>query len=388
MTQPSRAPLTWPIAIILLLVAGALGFAAAHWQAARNVPATAPVAAAPAANPTTGDIKIPADYLQAAQITVEAVGAGGLGGEILTTGTVAGQPNSEAVVVARASGNVTRVLGRLGDPVKAGEALAQVDSADAAAMAAERSVTRAKAELAQKVYTREAALFAQGVTPRQDMEAAQSALAVATSEARRATLVAQAAHVGSDGKSVTVVSPIAGTISAQAVTLGAFVQPQTELFHIAGSGQVQIEAALGATDVKRVAIGDKATIVPASGAPVDATVRALTPTVSAVTRSAIVVLTPASGARVLVIGEGVQVRLHVRSASAGTVVPEDAVQNVDGRDVLFVRTSEGFRPQPVVVSMRSGGMASIVSGIAPSVKIATRNAFLIKADMIKSARED
>jgi len=388
MTQPPRAVLTWPIAAILLLVAGALGFAAAHWQAARNVPAAAPVATASAANPTTDDIKIPADYLQAAHITVEAVGAGGLGGEILTTGTVAGQPNSEAVVVARASGNVTRVLRRLGDPVKSGEALAQVDSADAAAMAAERSVTRARAELAHKVYTREAALFAQGVTPRQDMEAAQSALAVATSEARRATLVAQAAHVGSDGKSVTVVSPIAGTISAQTVTLGGFVQPQTELFHIAGSGQVQIEAALGATDVRRVAVGDKATIVPASGAPVDATVRALTPTVSAVTRSAIVVLAPAPGARALVVGEGVQVRLHVPSASAGMVVPEDAVQNIDGRDVLFVRTGDGFRIQPVLVGARSSGMASIVSGITPGAKIAARNAFLIKADMIKSAKEE
>ena len=387
MTQP-RASLTWPIAAILLLIAGALGFAAAHWQAARNVPAAAPVAAVPAAEPAADVVKIPAEYLQAAQIAVEAVGEGGLGGEILTSGTVAGQPNSEAVVVARASGNVTRVLRRLGDHVKAGEALAQVDSADAAAMAAERSVTRARLELAQKVYAREAALFAQGITPRQDMESAQSALAVATSEARRADMIAQAAHVGADGKSVTVVSPIAGKISAQAVTLGGFVQPQTELFHIAGEGQVQVEAALAAADIGRVAIGGKATIVPTSGAPVNATVRAFTPTVSGVTRSAIVVLTPAAGARALVIGEGVQARLHVKSASAGMVVPEDAVQNIDGRDVLFVRTRDGFRIQPVLVGVRTGGMASIVSGVAPGAKIATRNAFLIKADMIKSAREE
>lgn len=382
MTQP-RASLTWPIAAILLLVAGALGFTAAHWQAAPNVPA-----AAPAVQPPTDDIRIPAEYLQAAQIAVEAIGEGGLRGEILTSGTVTGQPNSEAVVVARAPGNVTRVLRRLGDPVKAGDALAQVASADAVAMAAERSVTRARLELAQKVYTREAALFAQGVTPRQDMESAQSALAVANSEARRASMIAQAAHVGADGTSVTVVSPIAGTISAQTVTLGGFVQPQTELFHIAGNGKVQVEAALTAADIGRVAIGGKATIVSANGPPVDATVRAFTPTVSGVTRSAIVVLTPAAGARALVVGEGVQVRLHVNSASAGMVVPEDAVQNIDGRDVLFVRTRDGFRIQPVLVGTRSSGMASIVSGVAPGVKIATRNAFLIKADMIKSAREE
>ena len=201
-------------------------------------------------------------------------------------------------------------------------------------------------------------------------------------------MIAHAAHVGADGKSVTVVSPIAGTISGQAVTLGGFVQPQTELFHIAGTGPAQVEAALTAADIGRVAIGGKATIVPASGARVDATVRAFTPTVNTATRSAIVVLTPAPGAGALVIGEGVQVHLHVNAVAAGMVVPEDAVQNIDGRDVLFVRTSDGFRIQPVLVGARSSGMASIVSGVAPGAKIATRNAFLIKADMIKSAKEE
>ena len=255
-------------------------------------------------------------------------------------------------------------------------------------MAAERNVANAKAELARKTFARETSLFSQGVTPRQGMEAAQSALAVAQSEAQRASSVAAAAHVSADGKSVSVVSPIAGRITAQTATLGGYVQPQTELFRVASDSKLQVEASLPAADIGRVTIGDKATIIAAGGTPVAATVRSVTPTVSGSTRSATVVLTPVSSARELITGEGVQARLHVKNGAAGMVVPEDAVQNVDGHDVLFVRTKDGFRVQPVLVGNRSRGVAQIVSGIRAGELVATRNAFLVKADMIKSAKDE
>jgi len=124
------------------------------------------------------------------------------------------------------------------------------------------------------------------------------------------------------------------------------------------------------------------------GTTVAATVHSVTPTVSGNTRAATVILTPVSLVRKLIVGEGVQVRLYVKNGTAGIVVPEDAVQNVDGHDVLFVRTKDGFRAQPVLVGTRSRGIAQIVSGIRAGDLVATRNAFLVKADMIKSAKDE
>ncbi|MBV6323759.1 efflux RND transporter periplasmic adaptor subunit [Duganella violaceipulchra] len=395
MMEQQREPLSRPLVAGLVALAAALGFGASHWLASRNAPvapaastsgAAAPAAAAPTDNGV--EVKIPSEYLAIAKIAVEPVGNGGLQAEILTAGTVAAPPNSEAVIVARASGTISRVNRQLGDTIRAGDTLAQVASLEAATMAAERSVANAKAELARKNYARESSLFAQGVTPRQEMEAAQSELAVAETELQRSAFVAKAAHVAADGKSVSVVSPINGKITAQMATLGGFVQPQTELFRVAGDGQVQVEASLPVADIGRVAVGDRATIVASSGAPVEATVRSVTPTVSGSTRAATVVLTPVGPVRALVVGEGVQARLHVKNGAAGLVVPEDAVQNVNGHDVLFVRTKDGFRAQPVLVGTRSGGVAQIVSGVAAGQQVATRNAFLVKADMIKSAKDE
>ncbi len=136
--------------------------------------------------------------------------------------------------------------------------------------------------------------------------------------------------------------------------------------------------------------GDRATIITGRGAPIDAAVRSVTPTVAGATQAATVVLIPTSGAGQFIAGEGVQVRIRVRGdhGAGGLTVPEDAVQNIDGRDILFVRTATGFVARPVLVGTRSGGIAQIVSGIRAGEQVATRNAFLVKADMIKSAGEE
>lgn len=389
MTEQSRRP-TWQLTAILVAITGALGFGAAHLlqPKAQVQPASPPAASTPAGSAKPADeVKIPTDYLKVAGIAVEPVASGGLEAEILTAGAVTAAPNSEAVLVARAPGNVIRIERQIGDTVKAGDVLARVESLEASTMAAERNVTRARADLARKAYVRESRLFEQGVTPRQDMEAAQAALAVADAEAKRAQSVARAANLSTDGGTVAVVSPIAGKVTAQMATLGGFVQPETELFRVSGSAPPLIEASVPAADIGRISVGDKAAVVRSSGTPVEATVRSVTPTVSGSTRAATVLLTPTQGGQ-LVVGEGVQVRLHIKDGGAGMTVPEDAVQNIEGRDVLFVRTKDGFRPQPVLVGNRSGGMAQIVSGVQAGDLVATRNAFLVKADMIKAAEEE
>ncbi|MEF2250578.1 efflux RND transporter periplasmic adaptor subunit [Ralstonia solanacearum] len=378
----------WPMIAGVAGVAALVGFGVARGLALHQ-PAPPPKAATTPEKTGSTEVKIPPEYLAAANIAVEPVATAGVGSEILAPATVVAAPGSEAVIIARASGAVQRINRRLGEVVRAGDVLALVDSPDAAAMAAERRVAAAKADLARKTYARETGLYEQGVTPRQEMEAAKAALDVANAEMQRAATVAQSAHLASDGRSVAAVSPIAGRVTAQSVTLGAFVQPQAELFRVAGSGTAQVEASVTAADTARVAAGDTAVILLTSGSPVPAVVHSVTPTVNSSARTATVVLTPTQASDKLVIGEGVQVRLHTRTSGPATLsVPEDAVQNLEGRDTLFVRTPQGFRPQSVLVGIRSGGTAQILSGVRAGEQVATRNAFLLKAEMNKGAGDD
>lgn len=327
--------------------------------------------------------------IEAAEIGVETISAGSLGSEIIAQATVTAAPSGEAIVTARAGGAVIRVFKQLGDPVRAGEPLAIVQSRDAAQIAAERTAAEARAALAQKALHREKTLFEQKVSARVDYEQAQAEAAVAAAEAQRARAAARAAQVTRDGGSVVVASPIAGRVTAENVSLGAFVQPEVELFRVADPSKVQIEAAVGPTDAQRLRPGDRAIVELPDGRAIDARVRAITPGLAGDTRSATAVL-DVPGA--LQPGLAVRVRLlPSRGADAGAsriVVAEEALQTLDGRDVVFVRTKDGFTARKVTVGQRSAGRVEILAGLRAGETIAAKNAFLLKAELGKGAGEE
>ncbi len=333
-------------------------------------------------------VKLTVMAIREAGIATETISAGGLAGEIVAQATVTASPTGEAIVTARASGAVTRILKRLGDPVRRGEALAIVESRDAAQITADRGVAAAKLTLAQRSLARERYLYDQKVSARVDLEQAQAEAAMAAAEARRAQAAVRAANVTRDGRGVVIASPISGRITASAVRLGAFVQPEAELFRVSDPNQIQIEAAVGPNDAARLAPGDRAVVELPDGRTVDARVRAVTPTLNGETRSATVVLDIGGGA--VQPGLAVRVRLLPRGggSSAAIVVPEEAVQSLVGRDVVFVRTATGFTARPVTTGQRSAGRIEIASGLSAGQTIATTNAFLLKAELAKSAGEE
>lgn len=380
------------IGVSLLFTAMAfslIGYQIAEWRDDEDPASTVRTPQVKVQSALDQEISIHDIYIKSAGIKVEQVRAGKVTGEILAPAIIAPIPGAEATVIARAAGTITKINKRLGDDVRAGEAIAWVDSLEATRMTAERSTAITKLELAKKVFARESALFEKGVTPRQEMEAAQSALAVAEAESSRAAMILKTANVGSDGRTVSVISPVSGKVTSESAIVGAFVQPDAELFKVANHDNIQIEAYITASDLTQIKAGDSATIFSRNGAKVTAKVRSITPSVSGTNQTATAVLIPEDDAPSLVLGEGVQVRLHAATTNENDfIVPEDAVQNLEGRDVVFIRTQSGFRPHPVVVGQRSNGFAQILSELDLKAIIATQNAFLIKAEMIKNAPEE
>ena len=343
---------------------------------------------APAEEKKTPDVvTMTSQAIGQAGIATETINPGGLGAEIVAQATVTASPQGEAIVTARAGGAVTRLMKRLGDPVRAGETLAIVESRDAAQIAADRTAAAARATLAQKALAREQYLYRQKVSARVDLEQAEAGATSAAAEARRASVAAGTARITSVGRGVLVSSPISGRVTAESVSLGAFVQPETELMRIADASKIQVEAAVGPTDAQRLAPGDRAIIELPDGRTVEAKVRAVTPGLANDTRSATAVL-DVSGS----LQPGLAVRVRLLPSRGGTssaiVVPEDAVQTLEGRDVVFVRIPKGFRAQTVTIGQRSNGRVEIVRGLSAGSQVATKNAFLLKAELGKGAGEE
>ena len=378
-------------AAAVAIVAALGGFGIARWTASE--PAATEAASGNTAapkeekkNPDT--VAMTAQAVQQAGIAVETINPSGLGAEIVAQATVSASPQGEAIVTARAGGAVTRLMKRLGDPVRAGETLAVVESRDAAQFAADRTAAAAKMTLAQKALAREQYLFRQKVSARVELEQAEAEAASAVAEARRASVAAGAARVTSDGRGVLVSSPISGRVTSENVSLGAFVQPETELMRVADASKIQVEAAVGPTDAQRLSPGDRAIIELPDGRTVEARVRAVTPGLANDTRSATAVLDVTGSLQ-----PGLAVRVRLLPSGGGTtsnaiVVPEDAVQTLEGRDIVFVRTAQGFKAQSITIGQRSNGRVEILKGLAAGSQVATKNAFLLKAELGKGAGEE
>lgn len=325
---------------------------------------------------------------QAAGIVFAPAGESSLANEILAPASVTAPPEGRSSLTARADGAITSIRKRLGDPVAAGETVALIESRDAAAIVAERTAAAARATAANAALNRERRLFAEKITARQDLEAAQSEAGQANAELRRAQSAVSAAGVTGDGRHLAVRSLIGGRITKVDAELGAFVSAGAELFEVANA-RIQIEASVPAPDAARIAPGDTATIELANGSTAAAVVRSSTPALDPQSRAATVVLAPAGTLAGLVQGQGVRVRIMPRggTTSGRITLPEEAVQSVEGRDVVFARVAKGVQTVPVTVGARSGGRIEILSGLRAGTVVVTKGAFALKSQLGASEAE-
>lgn len=339
-----------------------------------------------------GEVDIDDAAVEASDIGLVTLAPGNFGAEIIGQATVVAAPDGVAVLTARASGAITDIRKRLGDPVERGETVAVVASAEAAAISAELATAKSQLELARSTFEREKRLFEARITARQEMEAAQAELGRAEAEFRRSETAARTANVTSNGASVLISSPIKGriTFAAETAQLGAYVAPDVVLYRIADPTRIQIQAAVPVSDAQRIRPGDPAVIRTARSDGVSAVVRSVTPGVDVESRSASVVLDMPDGLGDLQPGQFVRAHITPQSEAAsatGFVLPEEAVQSVEGRDVVFVREGHKFTATPVRVGSRSGGQVEILAGVESGQVVAGRNAFLLKAELGKGEAE-
>lgn len=326
--------------------------------------------------------------MQAAGIRTERLQAGTLGSEILAQATVTAPPEGQALLTARADGAVVRMTKRLGDPVAAGETVALLESREAAGFVADRNAAAARARAARTAAAREQRLFNARITARQDLEAAQAARAEADAQLQRAEAAVRAAGVAGGGRYLAVSSPISGRITQVDTQLGAYVSAGAQLFRVADPRRIQIDAAVPSTDAQRIRPGDRAVIELPGGGTVSATVRSSTPSLNLESRTATVVLQPDGVPAGLTQGQALRARIVPQGgATRGIVIPEEAVQQVEGRDVVFVQTEGGFQAVPVSVGQRSGGRVEILQGLRPGFVVVTQGAFVLKSQLGASEAE-
>ena len=336
-----------------------------------------------------GIIDLTGDQIRNAGIEiVRAVRSGG--GALTLPATIEGDPQGMQVVSAAIGGRVVSLTRHLGQSVGRGQTLAIIESREAASLNAEIEAARARLGLAESNLRREQRLFDQKVSPEQDLIAARTA----ATEARIALRLAQqqVAAAGGNGGAlnrVSIAAPLSGQVIARSVTLGQTVAADAELFRVADLSRVAVTLALSPADAGRVRPGSEIEITAGDRQSVGK-VSFVSPILDETTRLAAVIAVIDNRAGQWRVGEPVTASIRLTGGDAGTgsvFVPQSAVQTVEGRQVVFMRTDHGFKAVPVTLGAASGDNVVVTSGLTGDEQLAGTNSFTLKAELGKGEAE-
>lgn len=292
---------------------------------------------------------------------------GSLAQTIETTGTV--RPAAVATVTAHVSGVVSRLGVRPGDPVAAGDIVAELDRVpfDAAVAEAERAVIQADLAACVAAAQAEAAQPEALATPAQALAAAQQA-----KDARAALDAARRALSGT-----TLIAPVVGTVLSVEVTEGAPVEAGSPVATINGGDRFEIAADLDEVDVPNVPVGSPVTVrvdaFPA--AELGGTVAAIAPVGEpqgggVVFPTTIALDDPTGTGLALRPGMTAAVAIPASAVEDAILVPEAAVETVGRRSFVRLLEDGEERRVEIVPGVRADGLVEVAAGgVAPGDRV-------------------
>jgi cobalt-zinc-cadmium efflux system membrane fusion protein len=308
---------------------------------------------------------------------------------INVTGTVTFDPEKVAAVGARISGRVRKIQKFPGDPVKTGDVLAELESADLGQAQTSVLAARAHSQAATANEKRETQLAAARVSAQRDAELARAGAAAARADLHAAEQRVRALGGNVDGEIgvLPVLSPIPGKLVDSNVSRGQSVEPSATLFRVADLDRVWIELAVFERELGHITAGDSVEISPQTnlGVVLKGTVARVGDVIEEKTRSGDVRVVVENADGSLRPGQSVLAKINTKTAPAPKILlPREAVISVDGKATVFVqRDATSVEPRVVTTGARDGARVEILDGLAAGENVAIGGVFALKSEIFR-----
>ncbi|MBV9216748.1 MAG: efflux RND transporter periplasmic adaptor subunit [Acidobacteria bacterium] len=188
---------------------------------------------------------------------------------------------------------------------------------------------------------------------------------------------------------LSVPSPASGTVTSRTVNVGEVVDANKELLRVTDLSNVWVIAQVYENDVARMRVGTGASI--SSDAFPNRLFRGqityIDPQLDESTRTGKVRIEVANPGRELKLGMYVRVAFGALGNMERTVpvVPADAVQNINGKQVVFLLTNDSnvFELRPVRLAAASEGRYQVLEGLQVGDKVVVTGSFALRAEWLK-----
>lgn len=322
-------------------------------------------------------------------------------------GQIAFNEDASTPVVAPFSGRVIRLIAKLGDDVKRGMPLFEIESPDVAQaqndlVAAVQAVNKSKAQLllAKQALTRARELFAASAGSKRELEQGETGYASADFDTRAAesTLAAARNRLRMLGRSdaeiatlerdqavsptITIVAPIDGTVVSRKVGPGQYVRSDNPdpLYLIADLRTMWLDANVAERDIGLVHVGqDVAVTVDAYP---DRSFKAHITYIGAssdpVTHRIVVRSEVTNVDRLLKPQMFARFRIDTGKDLETMAIPIDAaVRNEDETTCWVEVEPRVFQQRKIRVGLQQDGMIQVLDGLKPGEQVASRGALFL-----------
>ncbi len=358
-------------------------------------------------------VQISAESQNDVGIAVEAAVQRSLQETLTATGIVSEDPGKVAHIRPLARGLIEKAFAGLGDRVSTGDPLVEYDNIElgvaigeflGAKAALEQSLT--DLDVKKKILDRSREMLRAGALAQTtyDLREAEYKDAEAKAVAARATaekIEEQIHRYGwtdqdlaslpvKQGHSVThsvLKAPFSGVITSFHVVEGEVVEPSTELLAITDMSSLWVLADVFEKDLAHIRPGKAVQVRVASypGTVFQGRITYVTDAIDSKTRTAKARCLVQNSNGLLKLEMFATVEIPVDRTIPVLAVPDSSVQQIDGKSVVFVRTSESeFQKREVQTGITGGGFTEIRSGLNAGEPVVTGGSFVVKTAFLKN----
>ena len=348
-------------------------------------------------------------------ISVEPARQRSLKDTLSATGIVSEDPGRVAHIRPLARGIIEKTYVRLGDRVSKGDPLVEYDNIELGIAIGEYGSAQAELqrsltdlEVKRTILDRGKEMLKVGAIARTayDLREAEYKDAEAKTAGARATAakifeqirrygwtdqdLANLPEKRGTGHSIShsvLKAPSSGIITNYHASVGEAVEPSTELLSITDMSSLWVLADVFEKDLAHVQAGKPVQLYVASypGKVFHGRITYVADTIEPNTRTAKVRCVVENANGLLKLEMFATVEIPVDRSISVLAVPDSAIQQIDGKPVVFIRTSaNGFQKREVQTGVTSGGYTEIRSGLKEGDPVVTRGSFVVKSAFLRN----
>lgn len=356
-----------------------------------------PGSAAPANGPRR--VSLTGDALKAAMMKIETVEEGTLDEVLTLSGSLSYDENKVSKVGPRIGGRVSRILADLGQQVRPGQVLAEIDSPELGQAVADWRKAQSVFNVRQRDYERARNLLEGKAISQGEFLSREGEFNVARSERENADArlhLYGISHSDLEGlfgggevsSRFPLRSPIAGKVIERQINPGEVVETGKPLFTVGDIRSLWLIAQLFEKDLSRVHAGQSVEVFTDAfaGRAFKGVINYVGDQVEAATRTVRARAVIANPQEELKPGMFVEARLSVASTTPVIRVPTVAIQEIDKQPTVFLQTAATeFEARTVETGRVGHAFTEIRKGLKAGDRIVTEGSLTAKAQLLKAA---